>query len=150
MTYRKDTRKYFSNVEKTEKENQIFIKENGLVEHPKFTGYYGTKDARVFSNKGKYGKLRELKPHEQKENNGYYYVSCSGHQMPYHRFIAQIFLLNENNYKEVNHIDGDKSNNRVENLEWCTRKQNVRHYHSEAKKWKRKYFDLLNRVDGRL
>lgn len=44
-----------------------------------------------------------------------------------HRAIALCFVPNPNNYPEVNHIDGNKSNNRIENLEWVTRKQNAIH-----------------------
>ena len=44
-----------------------------------------------------------------------------------HRVVAQTFLKNPNEYKEINHIDGVKSNNYIENLEWCNRKQNVNH-----------------------
>jgi len=44
-----------------------------------------------------------------------------------HREIAKAFLPNPDNLSEVNHIDGNKSNNHVSNLEWCTRQQNVDH-----------------------
>lgn len=44
-----------------------------------------------------------------------------------HRIVAENFIPNINNYKEVNHIDGNKQNNHVSNLEWCTRKHNVQH-----------------------
>ena len=42
-----------------------------------------------------------------------------------HRLVAEAFIPNPNNYKEVNHIDSDPSNNCVENLEWCDRKYNL-------------------------
>ena len=42
-----------------------------------------------------------------------------------HRLVTQAFIPNPNNYLEINHKDEDKSNNDVENLEWCTRKYNI-------------------------
>src|SRR5574343_318910 len=44
-----------------------------------------------------------------------------------HRLVAFTFVENLNNYKQVNHKDGNKSNNHYTNLEWCTNVHNQRH-----------------------
>ena len=44
-----------------------------------------------------------------------------------HRYVAQAFISNPNGLPEVNHIDGDKHNNKLENLEWCDNQYNVSH-----------------------
>lgn len=50
-----------------------------------------------------------------------------------HRLVAQTFIKNPLGLKYVNHIDEDKTNNRVDNLEWCTAKQNANHGTRNAK-----------------
>ena len=66
-----------------------------------------------------------------KNKLGYSQVGLSKNDKCYsrrvHRLVAQAFIPNPNRYKEINHIDGNKQNNNVDNLEWCNRKQNIRH-----------------------
>ena len=63
--------------------------------------------------------------------NGYQRVELSknGKRKMYlvHRLVAEAFLINSEGHSYVNHIDEDKTNNHVSNLEWCTRKQNNNH-----------------------
>lgn len=63
--------------------------------------------------------------------NGYYAVGLWKNNNQkienIHRLIAIAFIPNPNNYPEVNHIDGDKTNNKIENLEWCNQSYNVKH-----------------------
>ena len=87
----------FGNVKtKSRNGSHYFIKSHPLKIHTKENGYQ-----RVSLSLGK-------------SKGKYYYV---------HRLVAMLFIPNPNNLPFVNHIDGNKSNNCVDNLEWCTRSE---------------------------
>lgn len=54
------------------------------------------------------------------QNGGYKY-----HQV--HRLVAMAFIPNKDNKREVNHKNGIKKDNSIDNLEWCSRSENIRH-----------------------
>lgn len=87
-----------------------------------FENYQISDDGRVWSKKSN----KWLKPIDV---NGYkkasLYKNGKEYQRLVHRLVAEAFIPNPNNYDEINHINEDKSDNRVENLEWCTPSYNI-------------------------
>lgn len=81
------------------------------------------------ANKKSYPRNKILKP--LKNEKGYLRIDLAKNgkskKVRIHRLVAQTFISNPNNYQEVNHIDGNKQNNRVDNLEWCTHSYNMKH-----------------------
>ena len=73
----------------------------------------------------------KILPQHMNKRNGYMYVyltkNAKGKNCRVHRLVADAFIPNMENKLEVNHIDGNKQNNNIDNLEWCTFKENIRH-----------------------
>jgi hypothetical protein len=71
---------------------------------------------------------REIKPYIS--NRGYLRVAlCLNRKLKnyhVHRLVAEAFIPNPNGYTDVDHIDGNKLNNNVENLQWLSRGDNIR------------------------
>jgi len=103
--------------------------ELGGISYP----YYVSDQGRVRNRSG-----RILKPWKRGNNMGVYH--CVGLcrngrrvKIDLQRLVALHFLPNPEGKPEVNHLDLDHFNNRVDNLEWCTRSENVMHrYFMEA------------------
>lgn len=92
--------------------------------------YYITREGMVWTTLRRGGIERFLKPIVR---NGYAYVDFKKNGVPkrcaIHRLVAKEFIPNPYKKPYVNHIDGNRLNNNVDNLEWCTQKENMHHAH---------------------
>lgn len=77
------------------------------------------KDGTIYGSRGK--------PLKHKLHNGYYKVRLKSGWTPVHRLLALKYIPNPNNLETVNHKDGNRLNNSLDNLEWRSRKDNLHH-----------------------
>lgn len=84
-----------------------------------------------------YKKEKIVKP--RKDIGGYLSVSiglpCKYYNKRLHRLVAEAFIPNPSNLPQVNHLDEDKSNNCVDNLEWCSARYNMNYGTAKMRKW---------------
>ena len=69
------------------------------------------------------GKKKKISSH----HSGYKRVNIKGKHFSIHRLVAEKYLTNPEMKEQVNHINGNKGDNRVENLEWVSRSENQKH-----------------------
>lgn len=96
-------------------------------------GFEGVYKISNFGNLKHYTKKLGWNTLKQTNKNGWYFnvvlynPDGKNKSIKIHRLVAEAFIPNPENKKSINHIDGNKQNNRVENLEWCTAKENFSH-----------------------
>lgn len=98
---------------------------------PNYSLYEASSDGEIktFNWKNK-GKEAIMKP--ASDNSGYLRTMLKNddgviHTIKVHRIIGQTFIPNPENKPEINHINGIRSDNRIDNLEWNTRSENMQH-----------------------
>lgn len=91
------------------------------------------KDTNGLYQVSNFGRVRNNKNNIKTSNlykNGYLYVDLYKYNKRkrklIHRLVAEAFIPNFNNCPQINHIDGNKQNNRIDNLEWCTCSYNLK------------------------
>jgi len=102
-------------------ENEIW--KQVIIKDKDTTNYYVSSLGRFKNSKGII--MKDYKPH----HSGYIYVRVNKDKYALHRLVAFTFLENPENKAYVNHIDGNKTNNSLVNIEWNTPNENSLHSH---------------------
>ncbi len=93
---------------------------------PGYEGLYDVSDAGEIRRRGSV-QCRTLSEHRDGYKKVLLHKRGRMKTFSVHRLVASAFVANPGRHPQVNHIDGDKQNNRASNLEWCSAQTNVRH-----------------------
>ena len=106
------------------------LEESQWRTHPEFPHILVSSTGQIMSCRVKNG---AFVPRSLNKSGDYYSVIINGKRKMVHRLVAETYLPCENSDSlVVNHIDGNKLNNDVRNLEWCTQSDNVKRAYSDG------------------
>lgn len=132
-------------------EFKIYTLENGRRYKVYKNGKVFREEYDLTDSTGRVRHFNELEVKPSLNTNGYYELNLggrTGERWLLHRLVAFCWIDNDNEFETVNHIDGNKGNNSVENLEWCSLSENikkgfsenlfenVKSLHAQYQKWK--------------
>lgn len=109
----------WSRFEQSNLENEEW--RNVIIDEKTYEKYFISNLGRFKNYKGII--MENYKPH----HSGYIKIYLNKKKYQLHRLVAFAFIENPNNKPVVNHIDGNKTNNAVSNLEWCSIEENAQH-----------------------
>jgi hypothetical protein len=127
------------------------------LKNENYQHYLISKEGKLYSTlNARYSELKDG-PKERKswpnKNNGYNQVMLQNRPAGLkptlfyvHRLVAEQFIPNPNNLPEVNHINFDKTDNRIENLEWVSALENKLHYNSSGRRPSKNYTSKFIRL----
>lgn len=101
-----------------------------------------------------YGNVYSLKSNkilaERPHSNGYktvgLYLNGRGKNFYIHRLVADAFISQSRDGLQVNHIDGNRANNRVDNLEWVTVSENIKDSHKRSSNKRKRTFEKIRKL----